>query len=112
LQWEAWAAALRSHPDAEFAGFILEGIQHGFRIGYNHKDHTFSLAHKNLPSVAEHPDIIYTNRSSQRQNAGTIPNLLHSGHSIKLHRGHTQKIKPREVEADHGSFISPMLKRK
>ena len=51
-------------------------------------------------------------RSSQRQNAGTIPNLLHSRHSIQSHWGHTQRIKPREVEADHRSFISPRPKCK
>lgn len=58
LQLRAWAAALRSHPDAEFAGYLLEGIPHGFRIGYNHTDHKCLPARKNLPSAAEHPDII------------------------------------------------------
>ena len=28
------------------------------RIGYNHKDHTCSLAHRKLPSATEHPNII------------------------------------------------------
>ena len=58
LQLKAWSAALRSHPDTEFAGYILEGIQHGFRIGYNHTDHTCLPAVRNLPSATEHPDVI------------------------------------------------------
>lgn len=33
-----------------------------------------------------------------------------SRHSIQSHWGHTQIIKPREVEADHRSFISPRPK--
>ena len=35
-----------------------------------------------------------------------------SRHSIQSHWGHTQRIKPREVEADHRSFISPRPKCK
>ena len=58
LKLAAWAAALRSHPDAAFAGYILEGLQHGFRIGYKHTGQPRRAAKRNLPSANEHPDII------------------------------------------------------
>ena len=58
LQLAAWSAVLRSHPDTEFAGYILEGIQHGFRIGYDYTAHTCTSATSNLPSAKDHPEII------------------------------------------------------
>ena len=57
LQVAAWEAALRSHPDKEFADYIQEGIQWGFCIGYDYA-YTSSLAHSNLPSAREHPEVI------------------------------------------------------
>ena len=35
LQAEAWAEALSSHPDRAFVKYLLDGICHGFLIGYN-----------------------------------------------------------------------------
>ena len=29
-----WEAALAQHPDQRFASFIVEGLRHGFRIGF------------------------------------------------------------------------------
>ena len=33
LDTQQWQADLRHHPDANFATYILSGLQHGFRIG-------------------------------------------------------------------------------
>lgn len=30
-----WSKELKDHPDAEFRGYILNGIRNGFRIGFN-----------------------------------------------------------------------------
>ena len=57
LQVAAWEAALRSHPDTEFADYIQEGIQWGFRIGYDYTSHTCSQARSNLPSAREQPEV-------------------------------------------------------
>jgi len=35
LSLSAWAEELLSHPDRRFAEFILQGIQNGFRIGFD-----------------------------------------------------------------------------
>ena len=58
LQLAAWSAALRSHPDTEFAGYLLAGIQHGFRIGFNYRTHSCQPVKHNLPSAKDHPQII------------------------------------------------------
>lgn len=60
LHLAAWSAVLRYHPDTEFAGYILEGIQHDFRVGYNYTSHTCAPASSNLhvPSAKDHLKII------------------------------------------------------
>ena len=35
LRWEVWAKELRDFPDREFARYIVDGIRHGFRIGFD-----------------------------------------------------------------------------
>ena len=52
-----WSRALVGHPDQAFAQFILEGIEHGFRIGFDHAS-TLVSATRNMPSAREHPDVI------------------------------------------------------
>ena len=32
----AWEAELQSHPDREFANFVVDGIRRGFRIGFDY----------------------------------------------------------------------------
>ena len=44
-----WSSLLYSHPDKEFASYILQGISAGFRIGFN-CSHTILSASSNLPS--------------------------------------------------------------
>ena len=58
LNLAAWTTALRSYPDPAFTHFILQGIQRGFRIGYNYTSHTCTPARDNLPGAKEHPEII------------------------------------------------------
>ena len=47
-----WEAALTRHPDQRFASLIIEGLRHGFRIGFGGG---FPLASSpcNMPSAAE-----------------------------------------------------------
>ena len=33
LAWQEWLVALATHPDRDFATFIVNGIRHGFKIG-------------------------------------------------------------------------------
>ena len=57
LQLTAWHRFLQSHPDQDFAGYILRGIEEGFRIGANPKA-LLKPASRNMQSAQQHPDII------------------------------------------------------
>ena len=57
LVLESWARALASHPDQAFARYVCEGIQHGFRIGFQHGSPLKSTG-ANMDSARQHPHII------------------------------------------------------
>ena len=39
LKLPVWEKLLAEHPDGAFRGYILEGIQQGFGMGYNYQRH-------------------------------------------------------------------------
>ena len=53
----AWWERLSSHPDREFAKYVLSGLEHGFRIRFDYKTR-LSSARQNMPSAAEHPEVV------------------------------------------------------
>ena len=55
---EKWEAALRGHPDKEFMAYIVEGLRHGFRIGFDYAKHRCIPARDNLPSVTTHQVVV------------------------------------------------------
>ena len=58
LNLEAWVKGLSNHPDDQFVHYILNGIQHGVRIGYSgeRKYHE----HSNWSSVDTYYEAVYT----------------------------------------------------
>ena len=58
LNASAWSAYLTAHPDRQFANYIIQGITHGFRIGFSHQTHKCTPATSNHPSAREHPSVI------------------------------------------------------
>ena len=52
-----WRQELRDHGDRRFAKYILDGIEHGFREGF---DHSYPLvpASRNMPSASSHAEVI------------------------------------------------------
>ena len=52
-----WEALMQDHPDRDFTKYILEGIQNGFRIGF---DHTSPLCRvkRNMLSASVHPEVV------------------------------------------------------
>ena len=58
LGLETW----KKHPDRYrwFLGFILHGIEHGFRIGFHGEQESFRTRMKNMVSAAEHPAVAST----------------------------------------------------
>ncbi len=51
-----WAEELSSHPDQDFAKYILTGIREGFRIGFNPSRSMLKPRPLNMPSADEHPE--------------------------------------------------------
>ena len=45
---------MTSHPDQQFAAYVLNGIKHGFRVGYD-RDHGLSSSAGNMASALAHP---------------------------------------------------------
>jgi len=57
LRAEAWKKYLTNYPDQEFAQYLLQGIQHGFHIGFQGNTQG-RRAKRNLRSAYEHPEVI------------------------------------------------------
>ena len=53
-----WEAELESHPDGEFAAFLVEGIRRGFRIGYDYNKQVGTGGVRNMHSARVHPEPI------------------------------------------------------
>ena len=57
LAVDQWARALLAHPDRAYARYICEGLQTGFRVGFQ-RDSPLKSASANMTSATEHPDVI------------------------------------------------------
>lgn len=53
-----WQAALRDYPDPRLRHFLVQGLQEGFRIGYNAPRGQLRPAKRNIPSSYEHPEVV------------------------------------------------------
>ncbi len=84
LQLHAWQNELSSHPDPEYRCFILHGVEHGFRIGFDYRVAGCRKASRNLPSATKHPEPIETYLAKERGEGRIIalqPNEKESAHS-------------------------------
>ena len=70
----AWEAELQSHPDCEFADFVVDGIMWGFRIGFDYSWRIGGGVVHNMRSATEHPEPIH--RYLQEE--------LHAGRVVRL----------------------------
>ena len=52
-----WRSRLAAHPDREFANYIIEGLEGGFRIGFD-DSHPLTPSRKNMQSATLHPEIV------------------------------------------------------
>ena len=60
LRVEAWHSHLHQFPDKRFSGFILRGLQEGFRIGFE-SVRPYRSSNRNMKSAQEHPTAVQTN---------------------------------------------------
>jgi hypothetical protein len=54
---DVWDAALKNHPDRDYAKYITAGLRHGFRIGVD-PTCTLSAAKSNMLSVICNPMVV------------------------------------------------------
>ena len=59
LRVEAWHSYLHQFPDKRFSGFILRGLQEGFRIGFESL-RPYRSSNRNMKSAHEHPKAVQT----------------------------------------------------
>ncbi len=59
LRWREWDHSLWNHQDQRFRKYIVDGIRHGFRVGFNYEPalSVRSSSH-NMVSASEHPEVI------------------------------------------------------
>ena len=58
LIWREWAKVLEGHPDPDFRHYILNGIAHGFRIGFDYKHHQCRSATSNMQSSITNAEVV------------------------------------------------------
>ena len=83
---DAWAEALRRHPDREYVGYLVQGIRHGFHIGYM-GGHALQPSKRNMGSARQNPQVVSDYLRKERQ-AGRVlgPVDLEVGHSVHTNR--------------------------
>ena len=70
LVYAEWEALLRRLPDQTYADFILSGLRHGFRIGFNRASPLRS-AKRNMQSAYDHPEVV-THYLEEEVKAGRV----------------------------------------
>ena len=53
LDWQEWESAVADHPDQKFKEYVVNGIRHGFRVGFDYATASCPSSVKNLPSVRD-----------------------------------------------------------
>ena len=57
LRWQEWDTQLRSYPDQRLRAYKVEGIRHGFQVGYNFNS-TCHHVRGNMKSAGDNPQVI------------------------------------------------------
>ena len=47
-----------THPDQSFVTYVLDGLQNGFRVGFNPASVSLKSATQNMPSASLQPSVI------------------------------------------------------
>ncbi len=56
LKVEEWQKALAAHPEREFVKYVINGVCHGFRIGFDRRKVAPVSTSRNIPSTFQHPE--------------------------------------------------------
>ena len=82
----AWESCLGAHPDQTFVSYLLEGLRHGFRIGYNYNNQCIPCW-SNMKSASENPTVVddYLRGELLLGRIAIYPSsALHSGSPLQL----------------------------
>ena len=88
LNTGVWEKSLRKHPDERFIGYIVRGLRNGFRIKAV-KSQLIRSADRNLPSAAQHPDVIMEHVTKEAQLSlmfGPCHPSTFSGTAVQINR--------------------------
>ena len=58
LRLDQFQLELHNHPDQFAINYVISGVQHGFRIGFDTPAITLRCVSSNMRSTAEHPSVI------------------------------------------------------
>jgi len=58
LKVEAWRKSLSTHPDRRFCQYITDGLEKGFRIGFNYNAQSIRSIKSNMRSATQHPQVV------------------------------------------------------
>lgn len=66
-----WQAAMQAHPDRAYTGYVVAGIQQGFRVGFEHGRQGCRSVSNNMASAQQHPEPVTEYLATELQ-AGRI----------------------------------------
>ena len=75
LRWQVWKRILRSHPDEQFAEYVVSGLRDGFRIGFSYPRPCRSSI-DNMHSAREHAQVVrdyLSNECAEERIVGPLP---------------------------------------
>ena len=81
---EEWARCLEDHPDSRLRSYIVNGIEQGFRIGFQHATRRCKRAKRNMQSAYENPAVI-DKYLAKEVRLGRVAGPFASGRSPTLH---------------------------
>ena len=98
MRAEQFAWELRFHSDRQKVNFVLEGLRHGFHLGFSPFQKLKSAKH-NKPSAAQHPSVVdkylanevFLGRVAGPFSAPPFPNLRVSSFGVISKRGQPGK---------------------
>ena len=111
LVTQKWAYALQNHPDQAYVNYILEGLEHGFRKGFN-RNSRLNSAKSNMQSAILHPKVIteYLQKEIKLgrmigpiSEKSTVGSLLHINRFGVIPKGHNTAWK---VVIDYRPILS------
>ena len=94
----AFTELLQDHPDGRFSRYICEGIQEGFRIGFNYSVHSCRRASSML-SAEQHPEIVDRYLAKERR----LGRVMEPMEATQLPDSHISRF---GVSPNHISWVS------